>query len=71
MEFLIIPQIITTARVTVLLFQVGWTPLMIGVSAGRVEAVSLLFERGCDVNVVNSTGQTPMHYAASKNRLQV
>ena len=35
------------------------------------EVVRLLIGLDADVNAVNKTGQSPMHYAASKNRLQV
>ncbi|KAF8569113.1 hypothetical protein P879_00923 [Paragonimus westermani] len=49
-----------------------WTPLMIAVSAGRVDVVDFLIDEAkADVNVVNSTGQCPMHYAASKNQLKI
>jgi len=52
--------------------QVGWTPLIIASSAGHVEIVSYLLQlEGVNVNAVNSTGQTAMHYAASKDRFQV
>ncbi|VDM32427.1 unnamed protein product [Hydatigera taeniaeformis] len=51
----------------------GWTPLMIAVSAGREDVVAYLLNAGLsvDVNVVNSTGQNCLHYAASKNRLSI
>ncbi|EUB63639.1 26S proteasome non-ATPase regulatory subunit [Echinococcus granulosus] len=51
----------------------GWTPLMIAVSAGREDVVAYLLDAGLsvDVNVVNSTGQNCLHYAASKNRLSI
>ncbi|KAA0183809.1 26S proteasome non-ATPase regulatory subunit [Fasciolopsis buskii] len=49
-----------------------WTPLMIAVSAGRESLVEYLIDEAkADVNVVNSTGQCPLHYAASKNRLRI
>ncbi|VDP87969.1 unnamed protein product [Echinostoma caproni] len=49
-----------------------WTPLMIAVSAGRNSVVEYLIDEvQADVNVINSTGQCPLHYAASKNRLKV
>lgn len=46
---------------------------MIAVSAGREDVVAYLLDTGLsvDVNVVNSTGQNCLHYAASKNRLSV
>ncbi|VDN10056.1 unnamed protein product [Dibothriocephalus latus] len=50
----------------------GWTPLMIAVSAGR-DDVAEYFLKSCSANpnAINSTGQAPLHYAASKNRLNV
>ncbi|THD19311.1 26S proteasome non-ATPase regulatory subunit [Fasciola hepatica] len=49
-----------------------WTPLMIAVSAGRESLVEYLIDEvQADVNVINSTGQCPLHYAASKNRLKI
>lgn len=48
-----------------------WTPLIISVSAGMEDVVRLLIGYGADVNATNKTGQSPLHYAASKNRLQV
>ena len=44
---------------------------MIASSAGHDEIVTLLLENGADVHVVNLTGQSGLHYAASKNRLSV
>lgn len=53
-------------------YQSGWTPLMIAVSAGREDVAKFLInEENVDVNVVNSTGQCSLHYAASKNRFEV
>ena len=52
--------------------QVGWTPLIIASSAGHTDIVTYLLQlNSVDVNAVNSTGQTALHYAASKDRLQV
>ncbi|KAK2569261.1 26S proteasome non-ATPase regulatory subunit 10 [Acropora cervicornis] len=48
-----------------------WTPLMIAVSAGRDAVISMLIACGADVNSTNKGGQTPLHYAASKNRYEV
>ena len=31
----------------------------------------LLIGHGADMNATNKTGQSPLHYAASKNRLEV
>ena len=44
---------------------------MIAVSAGRSDIATTLMARGAQINAVNSTGQCPLHYAASKNRFQV
>ena len=46
---------------------------MIAVSAGREDIVAYLLDGGLsvNVNVINSTGQNCLHYAASKNRLSV
>lgn len=44
---------------------------MIAVSAGRDVIVSMLIACGADVNSTNEGGQTPLHYAASKNRYEV
>lgn len=49
----------------------NWTPLHIASSVGQVDIVSALVEKGATVNAVNQTGQTPLHYAASRNRLEV
>jgi len=46
--------------------------LIIASSAGHSEIVSYLLQlEGVNVDAVNSTGQSAMHYAASKDRLQV
>lgn len=50
--------------------QMNWTPLMIASSAGRSDVVSLLLEYGASANAQNSTGQSALHYAASKQRLE-
>lgn len=44
---------------------------MIAVSAGRDAIASMLIACGADVNSTNEGGQTPLHYAASKNRYAV
>ena len=44
---------------------------MIASSAGRDAIVSMLIGYGADVNSVNEGGQTPLHYAASRNRYEV
>jgi len=55
----------------IILFQAGWTPLMIAASAGRHQIMSILITCGAQVNAVNQTGQCALHYAASKNRYEV
>jgi len=51
---------------------VGWTPLIIASSAGHSDIVTYLLQlERVNVDAINSTGQTAMHYAASKDRLQV
>ena len=57
--------------IIIILFQTGWTPLMIAASAGRDQIVSILITCGAQVNAVNQTGQCALHYAASKNRYEV
>ncbi|VIO91251.1 Uncharacterized protein BM_BM17381 [Brugia malayi] len=50
----------------------GWTPLMIACSAGRLEVVRYLVTLPLvDVNTPNNNKQTALHYAASKNRPQI
>lgn len=44
---------------------------MIAASAGRDAIVSMLISLGADVNTTNDGGQTPLHYAASRNRYEV
>ena len=44
---------------------------MIASSAGRDHIVSMLIGKGADVNMSNDNGQTSLHYAASRNRLEV
>ena len=48
-----------------------WTPLMIAVSVGSLEIVQKLLAKDADVMLPNSTHQIPLHYAASKNYLDV
>ncbi|KIH54203.1 ankyrin repeat protein [Ancylostoma duodenale] len=50
----------------------GWTPLMIAASAGRVEVVRYLLSLSeVDVNHRNNNRQTALHYAASKNHAEI
>lgn len=49
----------------------GWTPLMIAASAGHKPCVDLLLSLNADVNAENSTKSTALHYAASKNHVEV
>ena len=44
---------------------------MIAASAGRDSIVSMLIGHGASVNSSNEGGQTPLHYAASRNRYEV
>ena len=44
---------------------------MIAASAGRDAIVSMLIGLGADVNSTNESGQTSLHYAASRNRYEV
>ena len=44
---------------------------MIAASAGRDAIVFMLISLGADVNSTNEGGQTPLHYAASRNRYEV
>lgn len=48
-----------------------WTPLMISASAGHQSIVEKLVKSGADLNASNSTGQTALHYASSKDRLAI
>jgi ankyrin repeat protein len=43
----------------------GQTPLMIALGEGHAEAVHVLLELGASVNVVDSSGFTPLHYASA------
>jgi len=46
--------------------------MIIASSAGHSEIVAYLLQlEGINVDAMNSTGQTAMHYAASKDRFQV
>ena len=53
------------------LFQAGWTCLMIAASIGHDTLLELYLDAGADVHKRNDTGQTALHYAASRNRQEV
>ena len=52
-------------------YQSNWTPMMISTSAGHIQIVKMLIGQGAMINVVNCTGQCSLHYAASRDRLEV
>ncbi|KAI0989746.1 hypothetical protein GJ496_005742 [Pomphorhynchus laevis] len=49
----------------------GWTPLMIAVSAGRHQAALFLIDSGASISQTNNNGQTALHFAVSKNRSEL
>jgi len=50
----------------------GWTPLMIAVSLKEgEELVDILLGKEADVNCKNFSGQTALHFTASKNNLDI
>ncbi|KAL5622106.1 hypothetical protein BROUX41_006051 [Berkeleyomyces rouxiae] len=50
----------------------GWTPLMIAVNVvDSDEIVSLLVQKGADVNMKNYSNQTIMHFIASKKKVDL
>lgn len=51
--------------------QTQWTPLMIASSAGHTQCVYCFLGHGAQVNAVNSTGQSSLHYASSKDHVEV
>lgn len=44
---------------------------MIAVSGQKYEIAKILIENGADVNIANKNGQIPLHYAASRNNLEM
>uniref|UniRef100_A0A8R1ESR6 ANK_REP_REGION domain-containing protein n=2 Tax=Caenorhabditis japonica TaxID=281687 RepID=A0A8R1ESR6_CAEJA len=52
--------------------ELGWTPLIIASSAGRVEVVRFLLTLPhVNVNQTNSNKQSALHYACSKNHIEI
>ncbi|KAK4088766.1 hypothetical protein PCL_02957 [Purpureocillium lilacinum] len=50
----------------------GWTALMIAASVADSEPIlTLLLQRGADVNEKNGSGQTALHFVASKKNMDV
>ena len=49
----------------------GDTLLSVACQVGQVEIVSMLLNKGADANSVNSTGNTPLHYAVAFNFMQI
>lgn len=43
----------------------GWTSLLIATAEGHKEVVSLLIEKGANVNAANNLGRTPLMFAAN------
>ena len=43
----------------------GWTPLLLAVDCGHLEALQTLIDVGADVNAKNNSGDTPLHYMVS------
>ncbi|KAL7410552.1 ankyrin repeat-containing domain protein [Mrakia frigida] len=49
----------------------GSTPLIVAVASGQESNVVALLAAGADVNATNEKGQTALHYAASKARIEI
>lgn len=49
----------------------GWSPLHWATSSGQKEIVTLLLEKGADVNVRDENFWTPLHEAISNNDLKI
>ena len=46
----------------------GETPLMLAIMAENIETAKVLLKQGADVNAINDTDETPLHYAARHNK---
>lgn len=49
----------------------GWTALQLSAQKGHTEAVSLLLDKGADVNALNGNGYTPLLLAAMDGQVEV
>ncbi|KAI8897489.1 prosome, macropain 26S subunit, non-ATPase, 10, isoform CRA_c [Globomyces pollinis-pini] len=49
----------------------NWTPLMIATSTGNLKIVKKLLDCKADPKRNNTTKRSPLHYAASKNKIDV
>lgn len=49
----------------------GDTLLSVTSQVGQLEIAQMLLDKGADVNTVNSTGNTPLHYAVAFNFMQI
>ena len=49
----------------------GYTSLNYAVSNGRLECASLLLDMGADVNITNSCGDSPLHWAARRGDISM
>lgn len=50
--------------------QYNRTFLHIAAASGNLELISFLIDQGLDVNEIDGTGWTPLHFAAEKNQLE-
>lgn len=51
--------------------ELGFTPLLVAVSAGKMDVVRALVGHGADVKIPTAKDAAPLHYAASKGWVQV